>query len=71
MKPALLIGAAILAVIGVAAIAFAATGGGDDDSAIAPTATATRPPTATATPPIENPPLPTAPGDEFAHPRRT
>ena len=49
MKPAFLIGAAVIAVIGVAAIAFAASGSDDDNETAqtSPTPTATREPTST------------------------
>ena len=60
MKPIFIIGAAVVAIVGVAAIAFAATGSDDGDAAQATSATATstatltparEPPTATATQP--------------------
>ena len=65
MKPALLIGAAIVAILGVAAIAFAAISDGDDDSSAqanaTPANTATSvPTTAPSATPTVHPVTPTA-----------
>jgi hypothetical protein len=65
MKPALLIAVAIVAVLGVAAIALAATSGGDDDStaqaSATPANTATSEPTAApSATPTSQPATPTA-----------
>ena len=77
MKPVFLIGAAIVAVIGVAAIAVAASGGGSDNSTAqasptpADTATSapTTPPTSTATPPPQAPAAsPTTPATSTPEP---
>jgi hypothetical protein len=78
VKPTVLIAAALVAVLGVAAIAFAATGGdggGNSNQAAAPSATpepptvaaptATEvPPTPTPIPPTEAPTLPATPGPD-------